>query len=138
MSAIAAFATGALHWVLAHPWLSSIIAYLAYVTYCTLDLLVLEPRKPTLDGLPTPSKLGRAFDMKHLAQIMECVHLTSFPLILANQKSSPTVSAKNQQSWRDRYGKNIKIQGFGYVSCNPCVPNSIVLTSYPSSGINAF
>ncbi len=138
MSAIAAFATGALHWVLAHPWLSSIIAYLAYVTYCTLDLLVLEPRKPTLDGLPTPSKLGRAFDMKHLAQIMECVHLTSLLSPQLTKKFSPTVSAKNQQAWRDRHGKNIKIQGFGYVSSNPYVPNLIVLTSCPPSGTNAF
>jgi hypothetical protein len=26
------------------------------------------------------------------------------------------VSAKNQQAWRDLHGKNIKIQGLGYVS----------------------
>ncbi len=71
MSVIAAFVAGAFHWAPAHPWPLLSIAYLAYLTYCALEVFFLEPRRPTLDGLPTPSKLGKVFDMTHLAQLAE-------------------------------------------------------------------
>ncbi|KAG9006109.1 hypothetical protein FRB90_010035 [Tulasnella sp. 427] len=94
MPIVSTLAKTAHHWVTALPVFSII---LAYASYKILRILIYEPLTSPLESLPGPPKPRKLFSSSHLVAILDAVN-----------------SKRNSEILTQRYGKNIRIQGFNY------------------------
>ncbi|KAG8985224.1 hypothetical protein FRB94_006018 [Tulasnella sp. JGI-2019a] len=89
--------TAVLDWVALHPALATALWISAYFWYKVIDYIVIAPYCSPLQDLPGPPKPGKFFDLRDFGAVMNTI-----------------TSYKTQQELREQYGKNIRIQGFGY------------------------